>query len=324
MTASASASGIGSISGTDGTSSEPMDSTGDVLDVGDGMGSGMAEGGGGEGCEKVDFLFLIDSSGSMEDEQVNLLSSFPGFITAIEDTLMFNDFQLMVVDAGLIPGSGCDGELGAGRVTNATGQDCNVEGGKRYATQAQSDLTAAFSCMANRGFEGPGDEQTMDSLLASIGPLAEPGQCNEGFLREDAVLVITIISDEEDDPGDGSASPPLDGSCEAADSDPNSVGDPAAWLDAVIAAKNGDDAAVVVLGLLGDCDVGGSCPGIAVDLFDPNVPITGAEPAPRLRQFVESFTYGSVGPVCAADYAPFFEQAVSQIATACDEFVPPG
>jgi hypothetical protein len=45
-----------------------------------------------------------------------------------------------------------------------------------------------------------------------------------------------------------------------------------------------------------------------------------ARPAPRLTQFVESFPFGSLGSVCAADYAPFFERAVSVIDDACAEF----
>lgn len=291
---------------------------------GDGTGAG-AEGSLEDGCEKVDFLFVIDSSGSMVDEQDNLLASFPGFIAAIEDTLMFDDFHLMVVDAGLIAGQGCDGQLGAGRVTSSLGQDCALAGGLRYTTQDQPDLVSAFTCIASRGSDGPGNEQTMDSMLASIGPLTGPGQCNEGFLRDDAVLVITIISDEEDSGADGTQNPPLDGSCSPADSDPNSQGDPQAWIDAVVAAKSGDPNAVVVLSLVGDCDAGGTCPGIALgNPLDPLGSVTGAEPAPRLRAFTIGFQYGSIGPVCAPDYAPFFEDAVSVIASACDDFVPPG
>ncbi|MCA9707982.1 MAG: hypothetical protein KDK70_19170 [Myxococcales bacterium] len=277
-----------------------------------------------EGCQKVDFLFVIDSSGSMEDEQDALLASFPGFIAAIEDTLMLDDFHVMVVDAGATPGGGCDGILGAGRTTSASGQNCQLAGGHRYATQDQPDLAQAFSCMASRGYAGSPDERTMDSLLQSVTVLDTPGQCNDGFLRDDAILVVTIITDEEDSSSDNNASPALDGSCEPADSDPNSSGAPALWRDQLIQVKAGDPAAVVVLSLLGDCDVGGACPGIVVNQFNPAAPITGAEPAPRLRAFTESFEHGSVGPVCAPDYAPFFEAAVSVIDSACSEFEPPG
>ncbi|MCB9568033.1 MAG: DUF11 domain-containing protein [Myxococcales bacterium] len=37
-----------------------------------------------EGCKNVDLLFVIDNSGSMEDEQVNLINSFPGFVNAMQ------------------------------------------------------------------------------------------------------------------------------------------------------------------------------------------------------------------------------------------------
>lgn len=309
------------------TSTGPSEEAGDIekLDLPDPDGTGLADDGSEElGCQKVDFVFVIDSSGSMQDEQDNLLASFPGFIAAIENTLELDDFNLMVVDAGQVLAAGCDGTLGAGQVRSSTGQDCMIAGGRRYATSEQADLVGAFTCMGSRGFDGSGDEQTMDSLLAAVGSLVGPGQCNEGFLRDDAILVVTIITDEEDSPLDTSFNPPLDGSCEPADSDLNSVGDPASWHASLVAAKGGDEDAVVVLSLLGDCDIAGSCPGIALaNPLDPTSDVSGAEPAPRLRAFTEMFGFGSVGPVCADDYAPFFEEAVGMIDSACDDFEPP-
>ena len=276
-----------------------------------------------EGCQKVDFVFVVDSSPSMADEQDNLLASFPGFISAIEDTLQVNDFHVMVIDAGEVSGGGCDGTLGAGQVRSGNGQDCGLMGGQRYATAATPDLPNAFSCMANRGDDGPGNERTMDALLQGLGLQALAGACNDGFLRDDAILVVTMITDEEDDPGDGSADvPPLDGSCVPVDMDPNSGGDPPTWKTTLVGAKNGDEEAIVVLGLIGDCDVGG-CPGMAIDPLGGGVP-SGAEPAPRLRTFIESFIHGSTGPVCANDYTPFFDSAVSVIDSACSDFEPPG
>jgi hypothetical protein len=259
----------------------------------------------------------------MGDEQDNLLTSFPGFITAIEQTLMIDDFHVMVVDAGPVAAAGCEGSLGAGQLTSAAGQDCGL-GGTRYATQATPDLTGAFTCMASRGYEGSPNEKTMDALVNSVTVLNGAGQCNADFLRDDAILVVTVITDEEDDSLDGLFNPPLDGSCQAADQDINSFGSPSAWKDALVAAKNGNDEAIVMLGLFGDCDIGGACPGINYDPDDPVTPYTGAEPAPRLRAFTESFEHGVVGSVCAAEYTQFFLDAVSVIDTTCEEFVPPG
>src|SRR5262245_50681890 len=51
-----------------------------------------------KGCHKADFLFVIDNSTSMEDEQDSLIASFSGFIATIEDTLMAQDYHILVVD----------------------------------------------------------------------------------------------------------------------------------------------------------------------------------------------------------------------------------
>src|SRR5687768_4092276 len=39
------------------------------------------------GCRKVDFLFVVDNSGSMAANQAQLLASFPGFIQGMQDAL---------------------------------------------------------------------------------------------------------------------------------------------------------------------------------------------------------------------------------------------
>ena len=75
--------------------------------------------------------------------------------------------------------------------------------------------------------------------------------------------------------------------------------------------------AIVALGLIGDRDL----PNPQCAPFNAG---NGAEPSPNLRSFFAKFGgNGFVGTVCADDYTPFFEEAVSVIATACDEFVPP-
>lgn len=292
------------------------------------------------GCKKVDFLFVIDNSGSMLDEQQNLVASFPGFISAIESTLDVDDFHVMVVDSDE-GGSGggsqcangdctcggdnccqsicashpdytCNGNpclppppedtcaavLGAGRVRKGSdGSPCDIAGDDRYLVQTQPDLPDAFSCIAEVGIEGAGSERMMDAMLAALGSTQDPGACNEGFLREDAILVVTYISDEEDDA--------------------ESAGNPQGWKQAVIDAKSGDESAVVVLGLVGDTDLPGA-------VCQPLMVTTGAEGAPRLRAFAESFANGSWASVCEPDYAPFFQDAVAVIDSACEDFEPPG
>ncbi|HTV25108.1 MAG TPA: hypothetical protein VMG12_40720 [Polyangiaceae bacterium] len=299
------------------------------------------------GCPSVDFLFVVDNSRSMREEQDSLVRSFPGFIDVVQNQLRTRDHHVMVVDTdasggaaglsglvGLLGGDidcrpapaccrlacsigglpfvttldscngdacdvvraapapdRCEGALGAGKRLDPDGGDCGVLGSDRYLTEAQTALPDAFSCVARVGTFGDGDEQPMGALLEAIGPEQNGSDgCNTGFLRDDAVLVVTIISDEDDE---------------------NSPGDIGVWREALLRAKHDNPAAIVVLGLVGD---------------DAATPLPGgpcgdeAQAAPTLQSFVQGFRYGSLGSVCAPDYAPFFERAVSVIDDACEEF----
>ncbi len=309
-----------------------------------------------DGCDKVDFLFIIDNSGSMGDEQSNLISSFPLFIDTIQNTLdEAQDYHLMVLDVdawtyegcqlacdpppecigpmgecnlfgglqcleactfglpcaldgGFMCGSTmpleCEDVLGAGvtfpRGQGASNMDCGFANGARYMDSSEPDLSAAFECAAQVGVSSyAATERPMEAMVQAVtgGTPAEP--CNQGFIRDDAILVVTFITDEDDGTGD-------------------SAGTPAGWKQALVAAKNGDENAIVVLGLFGDND---QPAGICQDLADGN---DGAEAAPRLREFVDSFgDKGFFGSVCAPNYDSFFMEAVGLIDTTCDEFIPP-
>jgi hypothetical protein len=293
-----------------------------------------------DGCDKVDFLFVLDNSISMGDEQQNLSSSFPSFIATIQEDVV-SDWHVLVIDTdgadkwdeeltecltsdcvgedptepcgvlapeknwacGNLPAEdACDATLGAG--VDHDGSDargsCGIAGGKRWFDDTEPDPPSTFGCVANL-YDGNSPELTMEGMLAALdAPMVGPGGCNEGFLRDDAVLVVTFISDEED-MGD-------------------SMGDPASWRAELLAKKGGNETAVVMLGLLGDTGLPGAvCPPDSVPGSN------GGEYSPRLIEMVESFgDRGVWGSVCAPDYGPFFEQAVALIDLACDEYVPEG
>ena len=60
------------------------------------------------GCDKVDFLFVIDNSGSMGEFQDNLVANFPGFIETIQNELdEAQDYHIMVVDTDPAPPVNC-------------------------------------------------------------------------------------------------------------------------------------------------------------------------------------------------------------------------
>lgn len=316
------------------SSSDGSADGGTKLDVGAGTGNMSAgEGGDMSGCDKVDFLFIVDNSGSMDDEQSNLINSFPTFISTIQETLdEAQDYHIMVLDSdayvfsqceflcpiafdtcignpdyecGVTQPMECEDILGAGvtypRGGQASNEDCDFATGARYMDSNQPDLAATFECAAKVGIGSTDDpEKPMEAMVAGVTPNTPAAACNEGFIRDDAILVVTFITDEDDAPGD-------------------SGGTVEGWRAALIAAKGGDEQAVVVLGLFGD----GDQPGAICPPFNPDA-ASGAEPSPRLRQFVDSWgDRGIAGSICAESYEPFFQDAVSVIDTTCDEFEPP-
>ena len=301
----------------------------DVLEMDEGM-STAGDAGEGDGCQKVDFLFVIDNSGSMLEEQDNLAASFPSFINSISSTLdEAQDYHIMVVDTdrwvyagcqllcafplpgvcvgfecGVTTPEQCEDVLGAGvthpKGANASNMDCMFENGKRFMTEAEPNLAATFQCAARVGTDSTDDpERPMGAMANAVSMEPQILACNDGFLRDDAILVVTFITDENDDAGDGS-----EGTVDT-------------WRQALIDAKNGDESAIVVLGLFGDGDLPDSICGPLGDT-------SGAETAPRLRSFLDSWgPQGFFGSICAPDYDDFFQAAVDIIDTTCDEFDPP-
>jgi len=347
------ASGVGSVgsvgdgeSGSSGlddgeggkSSDGPVESGDEGLDAADDdtkfdLPPGMADDGGAPatGCKKVDFLFVVDNSVSMSGEQQELVAAFPGFIAAIEGALPeSSDPHIMVVDTDaetrctkencsdetpsnkvqelcLDPAggyaceadfTGCDRKLGAGVVhpagASASNQPCPVAGGKRWLDATDPDLAGAFSCMAKVGTAGDDAERPMDAMTNAIGDTLLAG-CNAGFLRDDAILVVTFISDD---------------ACY------EDHGTPQDWVDAVVAAKNGDPSAVVALGIIS----GNGCHDSASALESCAVPVAGD----HWRDFVAAFEHGSTANVCTDSYVDFFAQAVGLVADSCHSFEPPG
>lgn len=284
--------------------------------------TGMADAGDAieeSGCERVDLLFVIDNSGSMGDEQSNLVNSVPSFISEIQTQLADADSYhvgVITTDEYEYNDGGCEAE---GAMVIATGGSDSSEGvcgpyadGFSYMTE-NDDLDVAFPCAALVGTDGDGDERPMQTMQAALAPdMNGPGHCNDGFLRDDALLVIVIITDEEDDHE-------VDGCLQTAH--PGSSGDPADWFEGIVAAKAGVEENIVVLALVGPpgpdpeaCPVLDKCIG----------GVEGAEVAQRVTDFTTMFTNGIVGRICEPSYGSFFSEAVGVIATACDNFVPIG
>lgn len=254
-----------------------------------------------EQCSLVDLLFVIDNSNSMIAEQANLIASFDGFIAGIQANLdEANDYHIGVVttDAYALNEAPCQ-ELGALVTASAAGA-CGPWAAGRYISLAD-ELGPAFTCAASVGADGDSNERQIGAALAAISPeRGAPGACNEGFLRDEALLVLVLITDEDDPgspiPGDGTA------------------GSPATWF-AELVARKGLETNIVVLALAGI---------VPPNACNNGVPFEGAQISYRIAEFVKKFTYGEMGDVCASDYSGFFAGSLALIRAACDNFMPEG
>jgi hypothetical protein len=199
---------------------------------------------------------------------------------------------------------------GGGQSSNAT---CSpYEGGARFMTQDEPDLNAKFGCAAQVGIQGDGDEKPFDATRAALSPAMNgAGGCNEGFLREDALLVLVIITDEEDDLETGGFNPGM-----------GSAGNPPDWYTDIVATKFDIETNMVVLSIIGHAEPAGTnvVESTCAD-FDG---INGAEDALRTVEFTKMFTHWFIGDVCANNYDEIFMRAISVIEDACNDFDPPG
>ena len=187
----------------------------------------------------------------------------------------------------------CDLTWGAGEVFPAgvngeANKRCPIDGDLRYLVKGQSDLEGTFECIAKVGASG-WDALGQGLTAAVRDPINQPGGCNRGFLRKDALLMVTFISSHPDEKGD-------------------SEGTPAQWAQAVLDAKYGDARSAVMLNI-GGCD----CPDDQ----------EGCSPNDRLCSLVTMFPYHYQEDVLVADYGPAFVKAASLVETACAGFTPP-
>jgi hypothetical protein len=313
----------------DSAGSSGSSSTGIVRDVGAETDFGPVQP---PGCKgKVDLLFVISRLGTMVTEQDQLLASFPGFIETIEQKLEGFDVHIMTANPdGIWPGkyvceggSGgctdywpncgpsaedyqcgtyldlvtkCDEQLGAGLIFNTGGYAanklCDLSGGHRYIISSEPDMKGAFECIAKVGMSG-GDPPMADAMLAALSSaLNGPGGCNEGFLREDALLVVALITDTDDSGSKSYAKK---------------------QYEAIVAAK-GDPRAVVMLAVVGQPYQEGD-PVLPTCSYDSNG-IGG------FQDLLPKFPYHVFGDICAASYAPFFDAAADKISEACGAFIP--
>lgn len=258
-----------------------------------------------ERCQKMDILFVIDDSVSMADEQAKLADNFPAFAETINSFTTESGAQLDWRVAVTTTGKDVrvvsqtplgnftineEGDNGAFRESNCGGAD------RRWIERADDSAVSDFQCRARVGDDGSSTEMPLETArLALTDRLADT---NTGFLREDALLAIVIVTDEDDSsttadnltvPLTGGAGDPITNYVSAFNTIARGAN---RWATAVIAAPEpcGEKSAA----------------------------------ADRLRDFVDAAgPRGKFSSICVNDLTPALLEALSTFDAACNEFPPP-
>lgn len=144
---------------------------------------------------KVDILWVIDNSGSMETSQTNLANNFPAFINKFVAT--GSDFRMAVTttDAYLAP------YHKANQPTVFDYKDYSLirdgagstHSGVFVIDPSTPNISDVFLKNIKQGINGSGDERAFSSFEATLSDAR-----NSAFRRPDAFLAVIVVSDEDD------------------------------------------------------------------------------------------------------------------------------
>ena len=181
---------------------------------------------------KVDYLFVIDNSGSMCEEQAGLTRDFENLASILHGNI---DYRIAVISTDLrdpdhkgtfmrrpaeaSPALNCfDAETGEAFVPDTADCDPLREEGPTILSPSTTDSAAAlayqFRCRATLGTSGDGFEGGLEAMRLALscqgpnrdwfGPCCQEGrfdptcEASTDFLRPDATLSVVILSDEND------------------------------------------------------------------------------------------------------------------------------
>ncbi len=233
---------------------------------------------------KVDILWVIDDSTSMKEEQAAVKAAGADFIAELDDADM--DFHI-----GLITSDG-----------DSTNSKASVLlGTPNYLTSACRDDGNPVDCtygtdftnLVEQGTGGSDKEKGLEVALNAVSPPLSQNY-NAGFVRDDALLMVIILSDENDCSDGGRLGDTTGEDCYTRYDELTPVGDLVAGLQDVKAGTGG----VVLSGIIGP---------EAVENCQFAVPGKRYSEAIKMMGGVEA-------DICLQDYSPIM-QSLGLVAT---------
>jgi len=259
-------------------------------------------------CRKMDIVFVVDNSQSMEEEQANLAKNFPEFIKVINEYKTAQGEELDYRVAVTTSDDGVDqGKFRKSRgvLPNLPPNDpllsCNPgPNNNPWLERKDANISEFFSCRAQVGTVGSNIERPLEAAKLAVTARIEDGLNTMGsnsFIREDALLALVILSDEDEGSANGgnvTPAPLKESSTYAGDFDSVKIFR-GRWAAAVIAGDRG-------------CET----------------PLGKAADAVRLKQFINATGKNGVfHSICDGDLTEGLKAALKTFSDACKDFPGP-
>lgn len=145
----------------------------------------------------VDVLFVVDNSGSMAQEQIDIGNKIDGFLNKIKDlnwqiAVTTTDPNSYTIDDGGNTRYWSDGQFRA--FDGDAGSKFILKATEFTAAAAQTKLAAAIAV----GIKGSGAERGINATYRAIQRSSVSGSSQNSFFRTGARLAVVVISDEDE------------------------------------------------------------------------------------------------------------------------------
>ncbi|MGB1017047.1 MAG: hypothetical protein ACPG4T_23120, partial [Nannocystaceae bacterium] len=196
---------------------------------------------------------------------------------------------------------GCEKISGAGHTfpigLGAANVPCVDNKFIRFLTSESPGLLEKLNCATRKwpfgGFGLTGGWPGHPLMVSVTGD--GPNDCNKGFLRDDALLIVVYVTNT------------------ALDADDPDTAAPEAMTQALFEAKNGNSDAVGVIGLITDRSM------VDPVCQPPGNPDFPRKPVIFLRDLMPHRVMGSI---CATDTKPYFDEGIEMMLDLCEQYVP--
>lgn len=136
---------------------------------------------------KVDILFVVDDSGSMDSHQARLAKNVDVLTQGIQNNKVI-DYHIGVITTSM------DSYYNSGF---AGGRLVSMVGGPKYIDRSTPGGLQLLKNYLHVGTNGSATEKFFQPIQAALTPPLSTGE-NSGFLRQDAALVMIFITDTDD------------------------------------------------------------------------------------------------------------------------------